>query len=150
MIISALLAVSGFIVFQALTSARVYYLNVDEAVAQQAELVDEEFMMQGTVVGEPSTATDGALIFTVVFGGESAEVRHVGPEPTDLFKDGEQVLSRGRWRSGVFQSEQVIVKHSEEYIEDNPDRVDYELDGTDSDTELDKTVSDASSSNLSE
>jgi hypothetical protein len=26
-------------------------------------------------------------------------------------------------------SDQVLVKHSEEYVEDNPDRVDYELDG---------------------
>ncbi len=132
-IIGALLVVAGFIVYQALTSARVYYLNVDEAIARQVEFGSDEFMMQGTVLGEPATAADGALIFTVAYNDSTVDVRHVGPEPTDLFRDGEKVLSRGRWQGDIFQSEQLIVKHSEEYIEDNPDRIGYELDEAEAD-----------------
>ncbi len=127
LIVGALVAVAGFVLFQALTSARVYFLNVDEAVAQRNELGDDTFNMQGTVISEP-TSTGDAMTFTMTFGGENAEIRHVGAEPTDLFKVGEQVVAKGHWDGTEFISNQLLVKHSEEYVEDNPDRLDYELD----------------------
>lgn len=121
-------AVAGVaILYQALTSARVFFLNVDEAVAQRAELGDSIFRLQGTVVSEPDAEDAGELLFTVSYGGEDAEIRHVGDEPSSLFKLGEQVVMIGHWEGQVFESDQILVKHSEEYVEDNPDRVDYEL-----------------------
>ncbi len=127
-ILGVLVLAAGFVLFQALTSARVFFLNVDEAVAQRDELGTEVFRMQGTVIDEPRTASDGALLFTVAFGGEEARIRHVGDEPSNLFRLGQAVVAEGRWQGDEFQSSQVLVKHSEEYVEDNPDRVDYELD----------------------
>lgn len=129
-ILGVLGVIAGFVLFQALTSARVFFLNVDEAVAQREELGSEVFRLQGTVVEEPSTDPDGALRFTVAFGGEETEVRHVGDEPSNLFRLGQAVVAEGRWDGQEFRSSQVLVKHSEEYIEDNPARVDYELDET--------------------
>lgn len=129
-ILGGLAIVAGFVLFQALTSARVFFLNVDEAVAQRAELGSEVFRLQGTVVDEPSTDLDGSLRFTVAFAGEEAEVRHVGDEPSNLFRLGQAVVAEGRWDGEEFLSSQVLVKHSEEYVEDNPNRVDYELDET--------------------
>ncbi len=128
MILGLLGLAAAFVLFQALTSARVFFLNVDEAVAQRAELGTETFRMQGTVIDEPRTGPGGALLFTISFGGEEAEVRHVGDEPSDLFRTGQPVVAEGRWDGVQFVSTQVVVKHSEEYVEDNPDRVDYELD----------------------
>jgi cytochrome c-type biogenesis protein CcmE len=125
---SVLAVVAGVVLYQALTSARVYFLNVDEAVARRAELGDDSFNLQGTVIGEPTTAPDGAMLFTITFGGENAEIRHIGDEPTDLFGVGEPVVAKGRWDGDVFVSEQVLIKHSEEYVEDYPDRVDYQVD----------------------
>ena len=122
--------VAGFVLFQALTSARVFFLNVDEAIAQRASLGADTFRMQGTVVSEPESGDGGALMFTVSFGGEDATVRHIGDEPSNLFRLGEQVVAEGHWEGQTFQSSQIVVKHSEEYIEVNPDRVDYELDET--------------------
>ena len=127
-ILAALAVVAGFVLFQALTSARVYFLNVDEAIERRAELGDDSFNLQGTVVSEPTTDADGAMLFTISFGGADAEIRHIGDEPTDLFGVGEPVVAKGRWDGEQFVSEQVLIKHSEEYVEDNPDRVDYELD----------------------
>jgi cytochrome c-type biogenesis protein CcmE len=128
----AILGVLGlaavFVLYQALTSARVFFLNVDEAVAQRDDLGDEVFRMQGTVVDEPRTGPQGDLVFTISFGGEDAEIHHVGDEPSDLFRLGQPVVAEGRWDGDHFVSSQVVVKHSEEYVEDNPDRVDYELD----------------------
>jgi len=129
-ILGALGLVAAFVLYQALTSARVFFLNVDEAVAQRESLGEETFRMQGMVVDEPQTAPDGALVFTVGFGGEEARIRHVGDEPSDLFRVGQPVVAEGRWDGETFLSRQVLVKHSEEYVEDNPDRVDYELDDT--------------------
>ncbi len=128
LIMGGLALVAGVVLYQALTSARVFFLNVDEAVEQRATLGDDTFRMQGTVISEPETAADGALLFTVSFGGADAEIRHVGDEPSNLFKLGEQVVAEGHWEGRVFESSQILVKHSEEYVEDNPDRVDYELD----------------------
>ena len=128
LIMGGLALVAAVVLYQALTSARVFFLNVDEAVDRRAELGDETFRMQGTVVSEPETAASGALRFTVAFGGEEAVVRHVGDEPSNLFRFGERIVAEGHWDGEVFQSSQILVKHSEEYVEDNPDRVDYELD----------------------
>lgn len=128
-VIMGLLTVAAVaVLYQALTSARVFFLNVDEAVAQRTELGNDTFQMQGTVVTEPVSADDGALLFTIAFGGEEADIRHVGDEPSSLFRLGEAVVTEGRWDDEHFVSRQVLVKHSEEYVEDNPDRVDYELD----------------------
>lgn len=124
--------IAGVVLYQALTTARVFFLNVDEAVERRAELGDETFRMQGTVVGEPGSGSADTFLFTVSFGGVDAEVRHVGPEPTDLFAVGEQVVTEGRWEGETFRSSQILVKHSEEYVEDNPNRVEYELDQTSS------------------
>lgn len=127
---AALALVAGFVLFQALTSARVYFLNVDEAVAQRGELGDDTFNMQGTVISEPLSTGD-AMVFNMTFGGEDAEVRHIGAEPTDLFQVGEQVVAKGHWEGGEFVSNQLLVKHSEEYVEDNPERLNGELDDPD-------------------
>ena len=127
-VVLGFVAVLGFVLYQALSSARVFFYNVDEAIAQRDELQDATFRMQGTVVSEEAVDPAGALVFTVAFGGETAEVHHVGDEPSGLFEEGEQVVVEGRWDGEVFRSHQILVKHSEEYIEDNPDRVDYELD----------------------
>ena len=126
-VIGVIVLVLGFVLFQALSSARVFFYNVDEAIERREELSDQTFRMQGTVVTEDGVDSGGALLFTVAFGGESADVRHTGDEPSGLFDEGEKVVVEGRWEGDVFHSHQILVKHSEEYVEDNPDRVDYEL-----------------------
>ena len=113
----------GVVLFQALTSARVYFYNVDEAVEQRSELGDRRIRMQGTVVSQPSRDADGAYRFEISHGDVETVVHHVGAEPTDLFEVGIPVVVEGRWDDEEFRSQQILVKHSEEYIEDNPTRV---------------------------
>lgn len=127
-VVGALVVVLGFVLFQAVTSARVFFYNVDEAVERRAELAGRTFQMQGTVVADSGVDEVGALVFDISFGGETAAVRHLGDEPSNLFRVGEQVVVEGHWEGEEFHSRQILIKHSEEYVEDNPDRVDYELD----------------------
>ena len=118
----------GFVLYQGIVNARVFFYNVDEAIAQQAELGERTFRMQGTVVAEDGTAEGGALLFTVAYNDATAQIRHVGPEPSDLFDLGEPVVVEGHWDGDVFESSQILVKHDESYVEDNPNRIDYDLD----------------------
>jgi len=123
----AIVGALSFVLFQALTSAREFFVNVDEAVARQDEFGDNVFRMQGTVISAEAEDSNGAVVFTMAFGGDEAVVHHVGDEPSSLFSQGEKVVVRGHWNGSVFQSSQVLVKHSEEYVEDNPDRLEYEV-----------------------
>jgi len=112
----------GLILFQALTSARVFFYNVDEAVADRAELGESTFRLQGTVVDEPIEDDNGAMVFTVGHNGVQATIRHVGEEPTDLFEVGIPIVAEGRWDGDAFESQQLLVKHSESYVADNDER----------------------------
>ncbi len=119
LILGGIAAVLVFVLVQALTSARVFFYNVDEAVAQQAELGDQTFRMQGVVVTEPETDDSGRMSFTVNFNEVDAEVVHIGEEPSDLFELGQAVVVEGRWERGTFTSSQILVKHSESYVAEN-------------------------------
>ena len=112
----------GVLVFQALTSARVFFYNVDEAVAQRADLEDRTFRLQGTVIDDPVEDETGAMVFTVGHNGARATIRHVGEEPTDLFEVGIPVVAEGRWDGDAFESQQLLVKHSESYVAENDER----------------------------
>jgi cytochrome c-type biogenesis protein CcmE len=114
------------ILYQALTSARVFFYNVDEAIDRREELGDRTFRIQGTVMTEAALDDVGAMVFTIAFNDETAEVRHVGDEPSDLFELGIPVVAEGHWEGERFVSRQLLVKHSEAYVEDHPDRVDTE------------------------
>ena len=94
----------GALLFQALTSARVFFYNVDEAVADRTELGDSTFRIQGTVVQEPVEDASGALVFTIGYNDTQATVRHIGEEPTDLFELGIPVVAEGHWDGADFES----------------------------------------------
>lgn len=129
-VLSVLAVVLGFVLYQALTNARVFYLNVDEAVAREAELGGQTFRMQGEVMEVQGADTSGALVFTMAYGDASATVRHIGDEPSDLFDVGQKVVVDGHWTGSTFESRQILLKHSEEYVENNPDRLNYETPST--------------------
>jgi cytochrome c-type biogenesis protein CcmE len=122
-IVCVLLILAGFILFKALTSARVFYLNVDEAVAQKNDLGTDTFRMLGKVVSVPPEDEQKDLQFILDYGGKKAIVRHDGPEPTDLFECGVNVVVNGKWAGEFFESDQILIKHSEEYSAENPDRL---------------------------
>ena len=121
----------GVVVYQALSSASLYFYNVDEAIEQRDELGEDRFRMQGVVVGEPEETADG-IEFEIAFDGASARIVHAG-DPPDLFEPGIPVVLEGRWQdsgsAAAFASDRILVKHSEEYEADNEDRLDDARDG---------------------
>jgi cytochrome c-type biogenesis protein CcmE len=121
----------GVVVYQALSSASLYFYNADEAVEQRDDLGEDRFRMQGTVVGEPEETADG-IAFDIAYNGERAHIVHDG-DPPDLFAPGIPVVLEGRWQGtgadAAFASDRILVKHSEEYEAENPDRIDDARDG---------------------
>ena len=57
--------------------------------------------------------------------GATADIVHTGGQPTGLFRDAIPVVLEGHWAAGgqTYLSDRVIVKHSETYRTENPDRV---------------------------
>lgn len=114
----------GVVAYQALSSASLYFYNADEAVEQKADLGDRRFRLQGSVLDDVESTPEG-VTFTVKFNGVEVPVRHDG-DPPELFQPGIPVVLEGRWSpSGdVFDSDRILVKHSEEYEADNGGRLD--------------------------
>jgi cytochrome c-type biogenesis protein CcmE len=126
----------GVVVVKALTSASLYFYNADEAVAKRESLGDKRFRLQGTVLGDDLQETADGVEFYVAYNGVRVEARHEG-DPPELFKVGIPVVLEGRWDdSGEwFDSDRILVKHSEQYEAKNKDRLeDAEEGGTSSST----------------
>lgn len=125
LVIGALLAGIVALLVVQLQGSSLYYYNVDEAVAQRDEIGDRAIRIQGTVVGDPSEkGAEQALVFALAFNGESVDVRHLGPEPPPLFDAGVPSVLEGRFAAdGSFVSDRIVIKHTEEYREENPDHV---------------------------
>ena len=113
----------GFVVFQGLDGATLYFRNADEAVADRDELGTRRFRLQGLV--RDDVVQDGeSVTFTVTFDGADVPVVHQG-DPPDLFEPGQPVVLEGRFIEGsdTFASDRILVKHSEEYEAENDDRI---------------------------
>ena len=120
--IVAVLAALGFIAVKALGDASVFFLNADEAVAQRADLGDDRFRLQGTVVDDSVTETDDGVTFQVEFNDVTVDVVHRG-DPPELFQPNIPVVLEGNWDGEVFASDRILVKHSSEYEAEHEDRL---------------------------
>jgi cytochrome c-type biogenesis protein CcmE len=133
--LAAVLIGLGVVVYQGLTSASLYFYNADEAVEQRADLGERRFRLQGSVQGGTIDESAAGLTFSVVYDGVEVDVRHDG-SPPELFEPGIPVVLEGRWSAtgDVFDSDRILVKHSEEYEADNEQRLDDARDGQSGDT----------------
>ncbi len=123
LVLLLVLAGIAFVMVKALDSAALYYRNADEAVADKDSLGTRRFRVQGQVGPDVVrlAATD-EVDFTISFNDAAITVHHHG-DPPELFKPGVPVVLEGRWQGDVFASDRILVKHSAEYREQNPDRV---------------------------
>jgi cytochrome c-type biogenesis protein CcmE len=128
----------GFVVVQGLSNATVFFYNADEAVAQRDETGDRRFRLQGEVVAGTIVSEGERVDFVVAHNGVEVPVQHIG-DPPELFQEGIPVVLEGHWSdtdSETFASDRILVKHSSEYVEDNPVRVDDYDEAPDGATEV--------------
>lgn len=111
----------GFLMFKGLGDATVYFKTADEAVADKEELGTKRFRVEGLVVAPVQQVGDGVR-FQIISAGERVDVVHHG-DPPELFKPDIPVVLEGHWQGDVYESDRIMVKHTNEYREENPERV---------------------------
>ena len=121
-VLALVFVAGGVIVTQFLTSAVDYYCNVDEIGTRDGCNADRRIRLQGTVDEGSVTKVGNATAFTISFNGASMPVLYDG-EPGGIFKECIPVVVHGVIVDGTLQGDQVEVKHSEEYVAVNDERL---------------------------
>ncbi|MHB1986762.1 MAG: cytochrome c maturation protein CcmE [Acidimicrobiales bacterium] len=120
-----IVAALGFLVYKGLTSAIVFFKTASEAVAQRSQLGNTNFQLEGTVVrGSVRRVGDTAVSFSIRQGGATIRVENTGAPP-QMFRPGLPVVVVGHFvgTGDGFTSDQIMVKHSQQYIAEHPGRV---------------------------
>ncbi len=124
LVIAAALA---FILLEGLDNATVYFKTADQAVADKAQLGSRQFRIEGTV--EPGVHQVGRTTdFSIFANGVAVAVVDTG-DPPQLFKAGVPVVLEGHWQGPVYESDQIMVKHTASYTEAHPERLKSQLPG---------------------
>ncbi|MGY2892686.1 cytochrome c maturation protein CcmE [Deinococcus sp. UYEF24] len=110
-----LVVILGFIVFGNLSKSLEYFVTPTEYKSQTSQLVGRTIRLGGLVRNAKYDRQSLKLRFTVTDYGASYPVSYQGAV-SDLFKENQGVVVRGAFNSaGVFQANELLVKHSEEY-----------------------------------
>ena len=115
-------AAVGFLVFQGLGNATLYFRTADEAVDRREDHGTRRFRIEGAVVPDTVSESRGRVAFRIASNGVQVPVVHDG-DPPDMFKPGIPVVLEGRFQGETFASDRMLVKHSENYVAENPERV---------------------------
>jgi cytochrome c-type biogenesis protein CcmE len=123
-VLVVVLVAGGVIVTQFLRSAVDYYCNVDEIGARSGCDADRRLRLQGVVEHDSIVESGGSTDFVIAFNGASVPVHYDG-EPGGIFKECIPVVVHGRLdqTTGVFAGDLVEVKHSDEYVAVNDERL---------------------------
>jgi cytochrome c-type biogenesis protein CcmE len=119
---AVLLGALVFLLAKGLGSALNFYLPADQALAQRAKLGTQTFNLEGVV--KPGTVHDrpGGVDFVVTSGSASVQVDN-STSPPQLFNPNIPVIAVGHFNGTTFVSDQILVKHSSNYIAAHPGRV---------------------------
>lgn len=107
----------GYLLYGGIGDNLVYYLTPQELAARGDAGYDTPVRLGGVVVPESVRWDADALDlrFRIGDGGTEMEVHSRGAPP-QMFRDGIEVLVEGRLsQAGVFESTNLMVKHSNEY-----------------------------------
>ena len=127
LIVCALLAAAvGLLLYKGLLSSLNYFDTVDQALNHRAQIGTTSIRLEGVVVpGTVRTTTSGATFSIAGADGRQVRVVNVG-SPPQLFKANIPVVLAGSFStatSDLFDSNQILVKHSASYTAQYPSRV---------------------------
>jgi cytochrome c-type biogenesis protein CcmE len=113
-----IVAAFGFLLYGGIDKNVVFFLTPQELLARGPSAYDVPVRLGG-LVAPGSVKWDAEkldLRFVVIDSGGQAVNVHSTGAPPQMFRDGMGVVVEGRYhRSGVFESTNLMVKHSNEY-----------------------------------
>jgi cytochrome c-type biogenesis protein CcmE len=112
----------GFLIAKGIGSALNFYVTADQAVAQKATLGTKTFNLEGVVEPGSIHPTRSGVDFVVSSGPVRLDVHNTG-SPPQLFQNDIPVIAVGHFAGSLFVSDQILVKHTSEYIAAHPGRV---------------------------
>ncbi len=112
--LAVLLGLSAFIVFGNLNKSLEYYDTPTEYSQRAVQPKGREMRLGGLVKGVKYDPQTLKLSFIITDGGASFPVKYTGAV-SDLFKENQGVVVRGKFDSNTFMASELVVKHSEEY-----------------------------------
>ena len=121
-VLALVLAGVGVLLFQGLANATVYFCNADEVGVRKDCSGPQRFRLQGTVDNGSVEEQAGMTTFRVTYNGATIPVLYRGT-PGGIFEEGLPVVAEGHLVNGTFDSDRILVKHTEQYIQKHPDRV---------------------------
>ena len=123
-VLGLVLVAGGVIVTQFLRSAVDYYCNVDEVGQRSGCDADRRLRLQGVVERGTVVSEGGDTAFDITFNEATISVFYSG-EPGGIFKECIPVVVHGNFdtASGTFLGDRVEVKHSDEYVAVNDERL---------------------------
>jgi cytochrome c-type biogenesis protein CcmE len=112
----------AFLLSKGIGTALNFYLPADQAVQQEASLGGRTFSLEGVVQPHSIHPTSDGVSFVVTAGATALQVENTG-SPPELFQGNIPVIAVGHFRGTTFLSDQILVKHSSNYIAQHPGRV---------------------------
>ncbi len=124
LVLALAVVAGGVVITQALSTAVDYYCNVDEVGVRSGCDTGRRLRIQGTVGEGSVVVATGATLFDIEFNGSTVQVEYAG-EPGGIFKECLPVVVHGVFDepSGMFLGDRVEVKHSEDYVAVNDERL---------------------------
>lgn len=119
-----IVAALGGVLYKGLSSALVYFYTAQQALAQRATLGSSTFRMEGVVVPRSIKATSLGVNFSIRFASAVVPVVEVG-SPPQLFQANAPVVVVGHFDGNKFLSDQIMVKHSANYVAAHPGRISH-------------------------
>jgi cytochrome c-type biogenesis protein CcmE len=84
---------------------------------------DRRIRVQGTVEEGSLAADSGTTNFIMIYNNKELAVTYAG-DPGGIFQECIPVVVHGRLTGKVFEANRIEVKHSNEYVADNAQRID--------------------------
>jgi len=111
-----------FVLAKGLGGSLNYFETVDQALQHKAMLGTRTFRLEGVVVPGSVRRTPGGVSFEAAGQVHRVTVVNHG-NPPELFQPDIPVVVVGHFTGSTFVSDQVIVDHSAQYVQQHPDRV---------------------------
>jgi cytochrome c-type biogenesis protein CcmE len=124
-VFAVLIGAFVFLLVEGLGSSLDYFDTVDQAFAHRGTLGTTTFRLEGDVVPGTIHSTSVGTNFDIAEGDNRVQVTNTG-SPPQLFQANIPVVLVGHFTSATstsFDSNQILVKHSANYIAKYPSRV---------------------------